>query len=199
MLFSIKIILFWAKCGSKRLKDGKPLGERNRLTDKLIGEIQNYGLAIRRNTDDLEGTKKSIWAEYFHYISTNDQPSHALCDESWCKYKKATAEGAQYDHEKHSHILQAIMEEIKPIFRDLSNPELLKKCLHGRTRNPNESLNHVIWSRVPKAVFVTLPTLQLGVYDGVATFNDGNIARYHSFKIFIKMYSIFSPQQMQSI
>lgn len=62
-------------------------------------------------------------------------------------------------------------------FRDLAAPELLKKCLHGRTQNPNESVNAVIWSRIPKTVFVGLETLHFGVYDAIITFNDGNIAR----------------------
>ncbi|GFU90726.1 putative DD41D transposase [Trichonephila clavipes] len=31
---------------------------------------------------------------------------------------------------------------MRPVFRDLANPELLKKCLHGGTQNPNESVNN---------------------------------------------------------
>ncbi|GFW78148.1 uncharacterized protein TNCV_136171 [Trichonephila clavipes] len=30
------------------------------------------------------------------------------------------------------------MEAMRPVFRDLANPELLKKCLHRGTQNPNE-------------------------------------------------------------
>ncbi|GFV48835.1 uncharacterized protein TNCV_4269121 [Trichonephila clavipes] len=54
---------------------------------------------------------------------------------------------------------------MRPVFRDLANPELLKKCLHGGTQNPNESVNNVIWSRVPKKTFVQLEVLSLGTYD----------------------------------
>ncbi|GFY05502.1 uncharacterized protein TNCV_218841 [Trichonephila clavipes] len=60
---------------------------------------------------------------------------------------------------------------MRPVFRDLANPELLKKCLHGGTQNPNESVNNVIWSRVPKKTFVQLEVLSLG--DGVPRQNRG--------------------------
>ncbi|GFU79950.1 uncharacterized protein TNCV_578301 [Trichonephila clavipes] len=59
-----------------------------------------------------------------------------------------------------------VVEAMRPVFRDLANPELLKKCLHGGTQNPNESVNNVIWSRVPKKTFVQLEVLSLG--DGVS-------------------------------
>ncbi|GFW74851.1 uncharacterized protein TNCV_5138301 [Trichonephila clavipes] len=39
---------------------------------------------------------------------------------------------------------------------DLSDPE------HGNTQNPNESINNVIWSSVPKNTFVHLETLSFG-------------------------------------
>ena len=70
------------------------------------------------------------------------------------------------------------MEKIKPIFQDLAQPGLLNKCLHGRTQNPNESVNSVIWTRIPKTVFVGINTLHFGVYNAVATFNEGNIVKY---------------------
>ncbi|GFW06127.1 uncharacterized protein TNCV_4479181 [Trichonephila clavipes] len=71
----------------------------------------------------------------------------------------------------------AVVEAIRPIFRDLSDPELLKKCLHGNTQNPNESINNVIWSRVPKKTFVHLETLSFGMYDAIASFNKGNTTK----------------------
>ncbi|KAJ8876157.1 hypothetical protein PR048_024066 [Dryococelus australis] len=64
---------------------------------------------------------------------------------------------------------------MKPIFRDLSEPELLKKCLRGRTQNPNESVNSVIWNRFPKTTFIGVRTLHFGVWDAVASFNEGNL------------------------
>lgn len=124
--------------------------------------------------------KKAVWAEFFHLGSTNQDPSHGLCPkgvDSWCKYQKAVANNENYDHSKHTHLPPAVMAEIKPIFRDLSNPELLKKCLHGKSQNPNESVNNIIWSCIPKTIFVSLRTLHLGVCDAVSCFNKGYVTR----------------------
>ena len=43
-------------------------------------------------------------------------------------------------------------KKIKPVFMELSNDNLLKKCLHGNTKNTNESINGVIWKKCPKEV-----------------------------------------------
>lgn len=69
------------------------------------------------------------------------------------------------------------MKPIKPIFRDLSESNLLKKCFHGRTQNCNEALNNVIWTRIPKNNFVSLPTLRLGVWDAINTYNTGALGK----------------------
>lgn len=74
------------------------------------------------------------------------------------------------------------MLQIKKIYQALSNPELLKKCLHGRTQSPNESFNNVVWAKIPKRVFVRLETLKLGVYDAVLTFNDGQSSKLDVYK-----------------
>ncbi|GFY10150.1 transposable element Tcb1 transposase [Trichonephila clavipes] len=66
---------------------------------------------------------------------------------------------------------------MRPIFRDLSHPDLLQKMFAWKTQNPNESLHNVVWSRVPKATFVQIETLSLGVYDAVCSFNDGNVSK----------------------
>jgi hypothetical protein len=65
------------------------------------------------------------------------------------------------------------MDAIRPVFRDLSGVDLLKKYFHGKTHNPNEHVNSVIWTRISKTVFVRPDTLKLWVYDAVLCFNDG--------------------------
>lgn len=169
------------KYSGKKLSDGKSLGGKNRLTDIIIMKIQKfYGLAIRRNVGSLQNMQQAVWAEYFHLLSNNENPNHGLCpvgSESWCGFHRAQATGKTYDHTKHTHVPLPIMEVIKPVFRDLANPELLRKCLHGKTQNPNESVNSVIWTRVPKNVFVTIETLKFGVFDAVSCFNAGNVTK----------------------
>ncbi|GBN84391.1 hypothetical protein AVEN_77567-1 [Araneus ventricosus] len=71
---------------------------------------------------------------------------------------------------------------MRPVFKDLFHPDLLKKCVHGNTQNPNESVNKIIWSRVPKSIFVQIEGLSLGVYDAECTFNEGNSAKLQIIK-----------------
>ncbi|GFX02233.1 uncharacterized protein TNCV_138091 [Trichonephila clavipes] len=165
---------------STKLSDNKPISGRGRLTDAEILLLQKYyGLAIRRNVGkSVADMSKSIWATYFHKLSTDENPQHALCsmgEESWCGYNKSIVSGEKYTH-KHS-LPDAVLFKIKKNFRDLTAKELLLKCLHGRTQNPNESFNNCVWNRVPKKLFVSKRTLQMGVMDAVIGFNEGAYAR----------------------
>ncbi|GFW58694.1 uncharacterized protein TNCV_378771 [Trichonephila clavipes] len=138
------------------LSGGKCLSGKNRLTEHEIDNLQSYyGSATRRYHSSVQNMRQAIWAIFLHKLSTDEYPQHGFCpigEDSWCGFKKAEAS-------------------------DLSHPDLLKKCLHGKTQNPNESFHNVIWSRVPKATFVQIETLSLGVYDAVCFFNDGNVSK----------------------
>ena len=120
----------------KKLSDGKGIGGAKRLTDSMIDKLQNYyGMAIRSNIHDLESMRRAVWATYFHELSTDEKPQHGLCPkghDSWCKFNR------QEPNYQHHGLPLAVMEAIKPIYRDLSQPDLLKKCLHGKTQNVNE-------------------------------------------------------------
>lgn len=179
---------FKKKNSKKVLRDGKKLGGKGRLTGHAIDTIQIfYGLAIRRNAKDgVYAMKKAIWAEYFHLGSTDAKPMHGLCpkdNDTWCKYQKAKIDNVPYKHSDHTHLPSVVLRQLKPIFRDLANPVLLAKCAHGGTQNMSESLNNVIWSRLPKRVFVRLNTLRLGVYDAIAGYNKGNVSKCMVFKM----------------
>ena len=135
-----------------------------------------------KNSDEM---RKAVWPEYFHLSSDNESPGHGLCSkgsDSWCKFHKVGVNNGRYDHSEHTHLPKFLMDEIKPIFRDLSSPNLLRKCLHGGTQNPSEPLNKTIWSRIPKSTFVMRTPLELGVYKAVASFNKGNISKCEIFK-----------------
>ncbi|GFX97180.1 uncharacterized protein TNCV_556701 [Trichonephila clavipes] len=121
--------------------------------------------------------KRAIWTIYFHKLSTEDNPQHALCplgENSWCGYNRSIVTGEFYIH-KHS-LPESILLKVKKVFRDLTEKDLLKKCLHGRTQNPNESFNKCIWEQIPKTVFVGIETLKFGVMDAVICFNDGYVS-----------------------
>ncbi|GFT51656.1 uncharacterized protein TNCV_2633101 [Trichonephila clavipes] len=142
-----------------------------------------YGSAIRRNHSSVQNMRQAIWAIFLYKLSTDEYPQHGFCpigEDSWCGFKKAEASGKSYKHKNSLPV--AVVEAMRPMFRDLSHPDLLKKCLHGKTQNPNESFHNVIWSRVPKATFVQIETLSLGVYDAVCSFNDGNVLKLKMFQ-----------------
>ncbi|GFV42742.1 uncharacterized protein TNCV_840971 [Trichonephila clavipes] len=136
-----------------KLSDGKNISGRGRLTLKEVDSIQHYyGLAIRKNLSSVEDVKRAIWAIYFHKLSTEDNPQHALCP-----LVKKSVSGSHREG-------------------------LIEKCLHGRTQNPNESFNKCIWERIPKTVFVGIETLKFGVMDAVICFNDGYVSRIKVFE-----------------
>ncbi|GFV16163.1 uncharacterized protein TNCV_3379271 [Trichonephila clavipes] len=167
-----------------KLSDGKNISGRGRLTLKGVDSIQHYyGLAIRKNLSSVEDMKRAIWAIYFHKLNTEDNPQHALCplgEDSWRGYNRSIVTGEFYIH-KHS-LPKSILLKVKKVFRDLTEKDLLKKCLRGRTQNPNESFNKCIWERIPKTVFVGIETLKFGVMDAVICFNDGYVSRIKVFE-----------------
>jgi len=157
----------------KKLSDGVSLGGRGRLTDKTVDKIQNfYGQAIRANPGDLKGMVDSIWAIYYHMIKSTkmelpEQHQYYLKgDASWCKYwsNRESYEGSR-------RLAPVFLEVLKPIFKDLTNENLLGRCMLGLTQNQNEAINSVLWS---KTKFAGKAKVQLAVCDTVCEFNLGN-------------------------
>lgn len=164
----------------KLLSDGKPLTGKGRLTDSVINDLQSYyGLAIRNNCDSVDSMKRAVWAIFFHKGSTIEKPSHGLCPKgvtSWCKYNRSIAQERPLP-EPTNTLPSAVLQVIRPTFQDLSDPVLLKKCVHGKTQNQNESFNNMVWSRILKNNFVGLSTLQIGAYDAVVCYNEGALGK----------------------
>lgn len=127
---------------TKKCADGKPLSGKGRLTDKLIDQLTDYyGSAIRGNSGSLENMRKAVWAIWCHKRSTDSEPMHFFCpegDTSWCKFQKHEAlkdANKGIFHHKNT-VPSAVMDCIKKVFTDLSEPQLLKRCLSGKTLNP---------------------------------------------------------------
>ena len=85
------------------------------------------------------------------------------------------------EHKDKPGIPAVVRNDIQHIFQALSSEDLLKKCLHGKTQNNNESLNGFIWNRLPKVIFVGFYTLQMGVASAVIDFNSGAYGLYNIF------------------
>lgn len=129
--------------------------------------------------------KQAVWAVWFHKSSTDDNPMHSLCPkgaDSWCPYQKALHDNNLKMYKHKNNLPVAVMEAIKPIFRDLCDPKLLKRCVGGFTQNPNESFHSKIWKVCPKTGFYGRRVVQIGTYDAVVTFNDGMDGRLKVFE-----------------
>ncbi|GFT87718.1 uncharacterized protein TNCV_4000741 [Trichonephila clavipes] len=118
---------------SSKLSDGKSIGGKGRLTDRIIDLITTYyGNAIRQNKTCLSDMRKAVWAVYFHIRSSNEEPLHSFCPvgpNSWCKYQNQVVEGSVETFRHSNKLPVAVMDAIKPVFNDLSQPKLLQKCL----------------------------------------------------------------------
>ena len=111
-----------------------------------------------------------------HCASREACPLHDQCptgSASWCKYQK----------DNHANLFKhglglplPVIAKLKPEYIRLSENNLLQKCLHGTTQNQNESLNGMVWQRIPKEIYVGRETLELGLYDVVSYFNIGSIS-----------------------
>ena len=163
----------------EKLSDGKSVGGKGRLTDKVVDKMQNYyGKAIRGNKGNLEGVKTSIKAIQHHMVK-NDKISleqqHQHCPKSadtWCKYWKDKADGTSlYDED--NRLPEVFMEQLDPIFTRLSKDELLSRCLKGMTQNQNESANGVLWFKCPKTKFCGARRVRIAVCETIAAFNTG--------------------------
>ncbi|GBM21176.1 hypothetical protein AVEN_50907-1 [Araneus ventricosus] len=124
------------KMKGQLLSDGKRLSVKNLLTDSQIDKFQNYySLAIRRNLNSIHTMRQAIWVIFMHKFSTDEHPQHGFCpigEDSWCGFKTAEATGSAYKRGNNLHV--AVVEALRPVFRDLSHPDLLKKRVHGKTQ-----------------------------------------------------------------
>ena len=61
----------------RNVKKTAKLGGKSKLTDVLIKKLTTYyGLAIRRNSDNVQNMRKAIMATFYHLSSTNENPQH---------------------------------------------------------------------------------------------------------------------------
>jgi len=158
----------------KKLSDEKIISGKGRLTKTQIDRIQTmYGVAIRAK-HNLAKMKENVWAIYFHKLLTDQNPLHNMCTVN-CPYQKAKEEGKLHTFKHKNSLPAAVMEAIKPVFKDLTHPDLLQKCLEGYTQNPNESINNLIWKFCPKRKNHGLTTVNTAVALAIGVFNDGSV------------------------
>ncbi|KYM99964.1 hypothetical protein ALC62_09280 [Cyphomyrmex costatus] len=159
----------------------KSLSGKGKLTAKIIDKLTvYYGLAIRRNCESVIKMNDAIWATFFHYKSTDEDPQHDKCPagaDSWCDYQKALATtGVQDFQHKYEPFPDEVIKAIEPIYQDLSKDELLQRCVGGFNQNNNESLNQLIWRISPKILSSSPTIIEIAANVAACTFNEGYIA-----------------------
>ena len=159
----------------KILGDGKSVGGKGRLGDKIIDKMQNfYGQAIRNNVGEIEQMRNDIWAIFNHMIKDDEKTlaeQHSLCPTgitSWCKFNR---ERTLYT--ENNRIPYIFKKELEPIFIKLSDDTLLMRCISGHTQNQNESINGMLWAKCPKYKFAGKAMVELAVCDTINIFNSG--------------------------
>lgn len=170
-----KILTQARKAAKKDEKKKKiPAVKTQDLTIKLMKELStNYGLAIKRHPDSVEEMRKEIWAGFYHKISTDSNPQHSYCSESWCKYKIAVKNNSVHKFKHPPALAQDVQEVLKPIYDDLTKQELLERCLGGNTQNNNESFNNCVWSKAPKHIFCGKKIVEIACQTAACIFNEG--------------------------
>ncbi|KZC08959.1 hypothetical protein WN55_11422 [Dufourea novaeangliae] len=93
---------------------------------------------------------------------------------SWCKWRVAETTGAAFDHPAPLHPL--VQKHLLPIYKDLSENELLQRCLGRHLKNVNESFNSTVWRLAPKHLHCGIQTVEIATYIVAVVFNEGYFA-----------------------
>lgn len=162
-----------AKKGNKGISGKGP----GKLTDKLIKDLTiYYGLAIRKHPNSVKNMKKAVWATFLHKCSTDNNPQHENCPEgsdSWCNWRVAEATDELRNFKHDPPLADNVQTVIQPIYKALSDENLLQRCLGGNTQNSNESLNACVWKLAPKHLHCGAKTVEIATYLAVCVFNEG--------------------------
>ncbi|GFY16175.1 uncharacterized protein TNCV_2348201 [Trichonephila clavipes] len=128
----------------KKLSDGKTIGGKGRLTDSLIDTLAHY---------------------YGNAIQCNSTSVKEMRKAIWAVWGHSCSTDDEPMH---------WFCPTNPNTWYLSHPALLKKCLGGKTQNPNESLNSLIWKFCPKTISSSLQIAEIAANLATSVFNDGN-------------------------
>ena len=146
-------------------KTGVTLGGRGhgKLTQAAITKLTlYYGKAIRSCTGDQFAMRSAVFASFFHAASTDEDPHHNHCPagpNSWCFFQRALANGEEpgsHQDKVGTPLTKEVAEQVKEVYVRLGHPELLRRCVLGKTQNANETLHSKVWRKCPKTGFVGL-------------------------------------------
>ena len=173
------------RVGTRLRKLTKRVKGLRALNDGMIDKLHNFfGIALRENVTTVKAMSDAILASFFHIASSKGKTFHTYCEKSstsWCQYQRNIVNGTNL-HVEGPCLPNNVIYHVKSIYQNLTKPEDLKKCLHGKTQNQNESYNDLIWGRAPKFRYCAFDKLAFAVYDSTANFNDRRQASLDIFK-----------------
>ena len=74
---------------------------------------------------------------------------------SCCFWQRAIAKGGTLGgHSEHETLSPDLGQKLVPIFKRLTEQNMLKMCTRNRRQNHNESVHNIIWKLCPKSAFV---------------------------------------------
>ena len=120
-----------------------------------------------------------MFASFLHALSTDEDPHHDRCPagaSSWCFFRRAVAKGERPGPHKdnvHTPLTREVGRFVKPVYVRLGDESLLRRCLRGKTHNPNQSLHSVIWRKCLKTDFLGKLRVEAGAAIAVSEFNQG--------------------------
>ena len=166
-------------------KRGVTLGGRGKgqLTQNAIRKMTIYYNRAIRGSNSVDSMKKAVMASLHHCFSTDDRPHHELCPtgvDSWCFFQEALAKHqVPGPHDKLVHTPlneKKLTPHLMPIYKRLSEDQLLSRCVSGKTQNANECLHSLIWARCAKDHFASRKRVQFAVTTAAREFNFGAAA-----------------------
>lgn len=121
--------------------------------------------------------KTALFATLDHCSSTDLKPKHNKCppgEDSRCFLQRAIFKGDKPD--SHSKMIKTPLSEhvvarMMPIYQRLASDELFKKCM----QNTNEALHQALWTKCPKTIFVSQPTVFIGISLAICECNTGRL------------------------
>lgn len=99
------------------------------------------------------------------------------------------------DYKHNAPLPKVVRNAIRPVYKDLSADELLKRCEGGYTQNNNESLNSMIWSIAPKTQFCGKRTVDIAAFIATNVFNDG----FNSILLMMQMMELNIGQECYNL
>ena len=102
---------------------------------------------------------------------------HQFCpsgDTSWCKFRRlGNMENALH------HLKPVFLDILEPLYTNcLASFKLLSRCLPGVTQNALESINFILWQKVPRHKFHGTKRVHIGACSTVIYYNQGATGKF---------------------